>query len=47
MRIDVEEKADVAVDILMKLIQGEECSDYIYKTKVQLIERESVRMLQK
>ena len=47
MRIDVEEKADVAVDILMKLIQGEECSDYIYQTKVQLIERESVRMLQK
>lgn len=47
MKIDVEEKADVAVDILMKLIQGEECSPYIYKTKVQLIERESVKMMQK
>ncbi len=47
MRIDVEEKADVAVEILMKLIQGEACSHYIYKTKVQLIERESVRTQQK
>lgn len=43
MRIDVEEKANVAVEILMKLIHGEVCMPYIYKTKVQLIERESVK----
>ena len=47
MKIDVEEKATVAVDILMKLIQGETCTPYIHKTKVQLIERESVKKLQK
>ncbi len=47
MKIDVEEKATVAVDILMKLIQGETCRPYIHKTKVQLIERESVKKLQK
>ena len=45
MKIDVEEKATVAVDILMKLIQGETCTPYIHK--VQLIERESVKKLQK
>ena len=47
MKIDVEEKATVAVDILMKLIQGETCTPYNHKTKVQLIERESVKKLQK
>ncbi len=44
MRIDVEEKAEAAVNILMKLLRGEECSPYIYKTKVQLVERESVKL---
>ena len=43
MKIDVEEKANMAVEILMRLIQGESCMPYIYKTKVQLIERESVK----
>lgn len=46
MKIDVEEKAGVAVELLMKLIQGEKCIPYIYKTKVQLIERESVKSIQ-
>lgn len=43
MRVDVEEKADAAVDMLIKLIQREECASYVYRTKVQLIERESVK----
>lgn len=43
MKIDVEEKANMAVEILMRLIHGESCMPYIYKTKVQLIERESVK----
>lgn len=45
MKIDVEEKANVAVEILMKLINGEICMPYVYKTKVQLIERESVKKI--
>lgn len=43
MKIDVEEKAEAAVALLMKLLHGEVCEQYIYKTKVQLIERESVK----
>ena len=44
---DVRQKAHVALKRLMKLIQGETCTPYIHKTKVQLIERESVKKLQK
>ena len=43
IRVDVEEKARTAVDVLLKLIHGETCEKNIYKTSVQLIKRESVK----
>lgn len=43
IRVNVEEKAETAVEVLMKLINGEECEKNVYKTTVQLIKRESVK----
>ncbi len=43
IRVNVEEKAETAVDVLMKLIHGEKCEKNVYKTSVQLITRESVK----
>ena len=43
MKIDVEEKATVAVDILMKLIQGESLKELNIKSPVYLVKRDSVR----
>ena len=43
IRVDVEEKAKTAVEVMMKLINGEECEKNVYKTTVQLIKRESVK----
>lgn len=43
IRVDVEEKASTAVEVLMKLIDGKLCEKNIYKTSVQLIKRESVK----
>lgn len=36
IRVNVEEKAETAVEVLMKLINGEECEKNVYKTTVQL-----------
>lgn len=44
IRVNVEEKAQTAVDILLKLIRGEKCEKNVYKTSVKLIERESVKI---
>lgn len=43
VKVNVLEKAQIAVDVLMKLIEGETCDQHIYKTKVQVIRRESVK----
>ena len=38
------EKAETAVNVLMKLIHGEKCEKNVYMTGVQLVERESVKI---
>lgn len=43
IQVSVEEKAQTAVDVLLKLIHGEECQKNVYKTSVKLIKRESVK----
>lgn len=43
VRVDVAEKARLAVDLLAKLMNGENCSRHIYETKAEVIERESVK----
>ena len=44
IRVDVGEKAETAVNVLMKLIHGEKCEKNVYMTGVQLVERESVKI---
>lgn len=47
IRVDVGEKAETAVNVLMKLIHGEKCEKNVYMTGVQLVERESVKLSHK
>ena len=44
IRVDVGEKAETAVNVLVKLIHGEKCEKNVYMTGVQLVERDSVKI---